>query len=130
MGFDNREPTPDELERMKSLAVQAVKEGAFGMSSGLVYPPGIFAKPAEIIELCKAIAAEGGICETHIRNETDGVVEAVRGAIDVAEQAGIPVQIAHHKTAGIGNWGKSAETLGLIDEARAKGLDITCDVYP
>jgi N-acyl-D-amino-acid deacylase len=130
MGFENREPTAGELETMKRLAVEAVRDGAHGMSSGLVYPPGIFAKPAEIIEICKAIAPLGGIYETHIRNETDEVVEAVREAIDVAEKANIPVQIAHHKTAGVANWGKSAQTLKLISEARDRGLDVTYDVYP
>ncbi|MDR3590401.1 MAG: D-aminoacylase [Negativicutes bacterium] len=130
MGVENREPTADELARMKELAVQAVKQGAYGMSSGLVYPPGIFAKPEEIIEICKAIAPLGAVYETHIRNETDQVVEAVQEAIEVAEKAGIPVQIAHHKTAGIANWGKSAQTLKLISEARDRGLDITYDVYP
>lgn len=130
MGFADREPTADELERMKQLAVQAVKDGAYGMSSGLVYPPGIFAKPAEIIAICQAIAPFGCIYETHIRTETDGVVDAVREAIEVAEKAGIPVQIAHHKTAGVANWGKSAQTLKLISEARDRGLDVTYDVYP
>lgn len=130
MGFADREPTAAELDRMIALAVQSVKDGAYGMSSGLVYPPGIFAKPAEIIAICKAIAPLGGVYETHIRTETDGVVDAVREAIEVAEQANIPVQIAHHKTAGVANFGKSAQTLGLISEARERGLDVTYDVYP
>jgi len=130
MGFEDRDPTAAELEQMKELAVRAVEQGAFGMSSGLVYPPGIFAKPGEIIEICRAIADAGAIYESHIRNETDGVAEAVSEAIEVAEKAGIPVQIAHHKTAGIRNWGKSAETLRLIDAARDRGLDVTFDVYP
>lgn len=130
MGFADREPTAAELDRMIALAVQSVKDGAYGMSSGLVYPPGIFAKPAEIIAICKAIAPLGAVYETHIRTETDGVVDAVREAIEVAEKAGIPVQIAHHKTAGVANFGKSAQTLKLISEARERGLDVTYDVYP
>ncbi len=130
MGFADREPTAEELDKMIAIAVQSVKDGAFGMSSGLVYPPGIFAKTDEIIAICKAIAPLGAVYETHIRTETDGVVDAVREAIEVAEKAGIPVQIAHHKTAGVANFGKSAQTLKLIDEARERGLDITYDVYP
>ena len=78
MGFDYREPTTGELDEMKQLAVEAIKEGAFGLSSGLVYPPGIFASPQELIELCKVVAAVDGIYSTHIRSETDGVVEAVQ----------------------------------------------------
>ena len=130
MGNADREPTAAELEKMKALAVESVRDGAFGMSSGLVYPPGMYSKPEEIIAICKAIAPLGGIYTTHMRSETDEVAAAVQEAIEVADKAGIPVQISHHKTAGVANWGKSAETLKLISEARAGGLDVTFDVYP
>ena len=130
MGFDNREPEEVELAAMKQLLADSIDQGAFGMSSGLIYPPGLFSKTSEMVELCKVLAAKGGIYTTHMRGETDNVIDSVKESILVGELSGVSVEISHHKTAGRENWGKSRQTLELIDEARAKGVDITCDVYP
>ena len=130
MGFENREPDERELEAMKKLVGEAVDEGAFGMSSGLIYPPGLFSKKAEMVELCKVLAAKGGVYTTHMRGETDAVLDSVQETIDVGELSGVSVEISHHKTAGRDNWGKSRQTLALVSEARKRGVEITCDVYP
>jgi len=130
MGFDNRQPTGKELAKMKELVTQAMDEGAYGLSSGLIYPPGVYSDPDEMTELCKMVAEKGGVYTTHMRNEQDLVIDSVKETINVAEKSGVSTIIAHHKTNGRKNWGKSRQTLELIDEARDRGLDITCDVYP
>lgn len=130
MGFDNRDPDERELTDMKRLVASAIDDGAFGLSSGLIYPPGLYAKTRELIELCRVVAERGGIYTTHMRGETDTVIESVKEAIRTGEESGVPVQISHHKTGGLNNWGKCRETLQLIEEARDRGLDITCDAYP
>ncbi|MEM3060919.1 MAG: amidohydrolase family protein [Candidatus Bathyarchaeia archaeon] len=130
MGFEDRDPTKREIGEMKDLIEEAMSEGAFGISTGLPYPPGIFSKKGELIELAKTVAKHGGIYETHLRSESDGLLEAIEEAIAIGEKARIPVQIGHLKVAGIPNWGKSKEALALIDKARVEGLDITFDQYP
>jgi len=130
MGYKNRPPTSEELDKMKALVAQAMKDGAFGLSTGLFYPPCCFAKTDEIIELCKIVVKYGGIYTSHIRGEGDPLIEAVAEAIEIGEKANIPVEISHHKACGIENWGKVKKTLRMIEEARSRGVDITCDVYP
>jgi N-acyl-D-amino-acid deacylase len=130
MGYANRKPNPEEMTRMKQLLHESMDAGAFGLSSGLIYPPGLFSGTAEMIELCRVVAGAGGIYTTHMRGETDTVLESVRETIQVAEVSGVSTEISHHKTAGKQNWGKCRQTLRMVDEARDKGLDITCDVYP
>jgi len=130
MGFDDRQPTPQELQRMKELVEQALDDGAFGLSSGLIYPPGIFSRSEEMIELCKVVAAKGGMYATHIRNEADEVLAAVEEAIRVAEASGVPLELSHHKSAGRSNWGKCRQTLAMMEASRERGFDVTCDVYP
>jgi N-acyl-D-amino-acid deacylase len=127
-GYSPKEPTNEELEEMKALLAQAMKEGAFGMSTGLVYPPGVYAKTDEIIELCKVVAKYGGIYATHIRGQGDQFIEAVKEAIEIGEKAGVPVQLSHHSP-NPGMWGKTIESLRMIDEARARGVDVTCDKH-
>ena len=130
MGYENRPPTREELEEMKELVALAMEDGAFGMSTGLFYPPGGFAHTEEVIELCKVVTKYGGIYTTHIRGEGDPLIEAVAEAIEIGEKANIPVQISHHKACGIENWGKVEKTLRMMEEARYRGVDVTCDVYP
>jgi N-acyl-D-amino-acid deacylase len=130
MRYENRSPTPEELTIMKELVAQAMEDGAFGMSTGLFYLPGCFADTEEIIALCKIVAKYGGIYTSHIRGEGDPLIEAVAEAIEIGEKANIPVEISHHKACGIQNWGKIKKTLRMMEEARFKGLDVTCDVYP
>lgn len=130
MDFDNRPPTPEEMEEMKKLVAQSLEEGAFGLSSGLIYPPGVFSQPAEMIELCKVVAEKGGFYATHLRNEAEELIEAVQEALDVVKATGVSLEISHHKAAGRANWGKCRQTLDMIDATRRDGFDVTCDVYP
>jgi N-acyl-D-amino-acid deacylase len=130
MGFDARTPQKDELDRMKNLAAQSMEEGAFGMTSGLVYPPGVYSQFDEIVALCEIVGVRNGLYESHMRSESDHVVESVAETVRVAELSNIPVQISHHKAAGRRNWGKVHETLRLVEEARNRGLDVTVNQYP
>ncbi len=130
MGFDNRAPTETELEEMKQQLAEAMEEGAFGMSTGLIYPPSCYAKTEELIELSKVVANYRGIYASHIRGEGDTLFSSVREAIEIGEKTKVRVEISHHKAAGKANWGRVKETLRMISEARAKGIDVTCDVYP
>ncbi len=129
MGYEARAPTENELEEMKKLLDESLKMGAFGMSTGLVYPPGRFAKTEEIIELCKVISKYDGLYATHIRGERETIVEAVKEAVKIAEKAKVKLQISHHP-AKIGGWGKSKITLKIIEEARSRGVDVACDLHP
>ena len=130
MGVENRAPTPQELGRMKERLQAAMEQGALGLSSGLVYIPGAYSQTEELIELCKVIRPYGGVYATHMRDEARHVVESVREAIAIAEQAGVPLVISHHKVCGRPFWGKSEETLRLIDEAAARGVKVMLDQYP
>jgi len=130
MGYDARPPTKDELEEMRKVLANALEEGAFGLSSGLIYPPSCYADTKELIELCKVVAQYGGIYTSHIRSEEDGLIDSVKEAIEIGEKAKVPVEISHHKAEGKSNWGKVKQTLKMIDEARNRGIDVTCDVYP
>ena len=130
MGFDARKPTDTELAQMQSMLREAMEHGAMGLTSGLIYPPGSYAEEAELVELCRIVAKYDGIYATHMRNEAEGVVEAVREAISVAERAGCRLNVSHHKVCGRENWGLSVQTLKLIHEAIDRGVRITMDVYP
>ncbi len=130
MGFEDRAPTPGELEEMKRLTAEAMEAGAWGLSTGLIYPPGCYAKTEEIIELAKVVARYGGIYASHIRGEGDTLLDAVREAIEIGEKAGLPVEISHFKASGKHNWGKTRESLRLVEEARRRGIDVTIDQYP
>lgn len=130
MGMANRQATTEELAAMCDLAEQAMREGAFGFTSGLIYPPSSYSDTAELVAIAKAVAAHGGIYATHMRNEGSNVLDSVRETIDIGEQAHIPVHISHHKAAGEENWGLVHDTLALIDAKRAAGVDITLDQYP
>lgn len=129
MGFGARKPTAAELDAMKALTAEAMEAGAVGISSGLVYPPGIYCETEELIELCRVVAAHGGYYATHMRGEADPVVESVREALRIGREAGIPVEISHHKAVGRENWGKVHTTHRLIEEA-ARSHDVTYDLYP
>jgi len=130
MGMDVREPTAVELSEMRADVAEGMDAGALGLSTGLIYPPGTFAKTREIIELARIAAAGGGIYASHIRNEADGLMDAVAEAIAIGGAAGLPVQISHHKASGQQNWGKTKESIELIERRCNEGLDITFDVYP
>ncbi len=130
LGPEDRVPAPEELAEMERLVEAAMEEGAFGLSTGLIYPPGCFAGTEELIVLARVAGGRGGLYSTHIRGEGDTLVDAVREAIRVGEEAGVRVQISHHKAVGEGNWGRVRETLRLMEEARTRGVDVACDVYP
>jgi N-acyl-D-amino-acid deacylase len=130
MGTDNRAPTAQELVSMKTYVDGSMKDGALGLSTGLRYVPGAYARSEEIIELAGVAASYGGIYVSHVRDEGPGVLESVREVIQIAREAGLPGQVQHHKVMGAAQKGKSVETLALIDAAIAQGLDITLDAYP
>ena len=130
MGNDNRPATPEEQLKMEGLIAKAMKDGAVGMSTGLIYLPGMYSNTAEVVGLAKETAKYKGIYASHIRNEENSVVDAINEAIDIGKAALIPVQISHFKVSGKSNWGRSSETLALIENARAAGYDVTIDQYP
>ncbi len=130
MGFDDRVPTAAEMAQMKDLIEGAMSDGAWGLSTGLIYAPSFYADTEELIELSKAVAECGGIYCSHIRGEGRTLLDAVSEAIRIGEEAGIAVQMSHHKATGKENWGKVTRSLELIDRARAAGLDVTADQYP
>lgn len=130
MGYANRRATPDELAKMKDLLREGLEAGALGFSSGLIYPPSAYCDTAELLELAKVAAEYHGLYATHMRNEGDKLADSVREAIAIGETAAVPVQISHHKAAGMPNWGKVKDSLRLIEEARARGVDVTSDQYP
>jgi dihydroorotase/N-acyl-D-amino-acid deacylase len=130
VGRANRTATPQEVTRMAGLVEQGMKDGAFGLSSGLFYVPGTFTSTDEVVELAKVAARFGGIYISHMRDEASRVVDSVKETIAIGERGGLPTQLTHHKIIGVGNWGKSVETLQLVDEARKRGVDATIDQYP
>src|SRR5215831_11995219 len=127
---DNRPPTPSELEQMKDLVARAMQDGAVGISSSLIYAPAFYARTDELIELAKVAARYGGIYATHMRNEGNSEMQAIDEAIRIGREARIPVEIFHLKVAGKQNWGRMAEVIKKIEDARASGIDVTADHYP
>jgi dihydroorotase/N-acyl-D-amino-acid deacylase len=130
LGDVNRAPTPEELEKMKALVAQAMQQGALGISTALIYPPGHYAKTEELIELAKVAAQYGGIYATHMRSEGLNEVAAVREALRIGEEAHLPVEIFHLKVSGKSRAGKMIEIVRMIQEARDRGQDVTADMYP
>jgi len=130
MGRADRAPVAAELEAMKQLVGTGMLDGAFGLSSGLKYIPGAYSKTDEVIELAKVAAAYGGIYISHMREEGLDLIRSVEETIRIGEEAGLPVQITHHKVMGVEMWGSSVATLALVDAANARGVDVSSDQYP
>lgn len=130
VGMERRAATPQELQAMCDLLEEALAAGALGLSTGLFAPPGIYAARDEVHALAHVLARHGARYSTHIRDEAQGVFDAVREAIDVARATGVHVQIAHIKLSGMDNWGKARVLLDQIQAARAEGLPVDCDQYP
>lgn len=130
MGFADRPATQAELDTMAGLLDDALSAGAAGMSTGLYYAPGLFATTDEVIALAKVVARRGGYYATHMRNEAEGLLEAVGETLTIGRAAGVPVHISHLKAAGTRNWPKAETVVAKIEAARREGLDVTCDVYP
>jgi len=130
LGIDARKPTKREFEEMRGHLTKAMQDGAFGLSSGLIYPPSCYADTKELTDFCRVVAEFGGIYTSHIRGEGDSLIDSVKEAIEIGEKSKVPVEISHHKASGKSNWGKVKHTLEMIDQARSRGADVTCDVYP
>ena len=130
MNYENREPSAEELSKMKELVRESIRRGAVGMSTGLIYNPGMFAKTDELIELSRVCCEEGGILASHIRGESDTLIEAVDEFLTIVRATGCRGIISHHKACYSRNHGKVNETLHMIDKINSEGYDVYCDVYP
>lgn len=130
MGMVQDEPNKEQMAQMKALVAEAMDQGAAGMSSGLIYPPGCFTGTRELIELAGVVAAKGGIYTSHIRNEDRDVLTALEEAISIGRESGAPVHISHLKIMGPKNWHLIDQMIDLLESARAEGLDVTGDIYP
>jgi N-acyl-D-amino-acid deacylase len=130
MGFARRAPDRKELARMQRLMADAMEDGAWGLSTGLIYAPGSYAATEEIVEIARVAGRHRGFYASHIRGEGATLLDAIREAIRVGREGDLPVQVSHIKAAGRPNWGKVADALALIDRARSEGLDVMADVYP
>lgn len=130
MGPDDRKPTPDELDEMRHMTARAMEQGAYGISTGLIYPPGAYADTDELTALAGEAARRGGLYSTHLRSEGDRVIEALTEALEIGEKSGARVLASHHKVGGRANWGRSAETLAAVEAAIDRGMDVAVDQYP
>jgi len=130
MGREDRDPTAAELDAMKELVSTGMRDGAFGLSSGLKYIPGAYSKSEEVIELARVAGRADGIYISHMREEGLDLIKSVKETIQIGERAELPAQITHHKVVGVDMWGASAATLALVDAANARGVDISIDQYP
>jgi len=130
IGYDNRLPDAEDMRQMTALLERELEAGAWGLSTGLIYPPGVYAQTEEIIGLCRAAARHNGIYTTHMRSEGERVLEAIAEALRIGREAAIPVQISHLKTLGRQNWHSLPEMFRLIEQARDTGLRVAADRYP
>jgi N-acyl-D-amino-acid deacylase len=130
MGHSFERPSPDQLNQMKDLVAEAMRDGAFGLSTALIMPPGSLATTADLVELCKVVREHGGIYSSHIRDEGLGVFDSVKEAITIGEQAGVPVDVIHLKIADEQYWGRMNEVIAMIEAARKRGVNVQANVYP
>jgi dihydroorotase/N-acyl-D-amino-acid deacylase len=130
MGFERRAPRADELKAMQEALAECLEQGALGLSTGLVYPPGCYAETEELVELGRVVGRHGGVYATHLRDQADHLLDAVREALAIGTGGNLPVQISHHKCAGVANRGKVRESLALLDGTRTGGTQPGSDVYP
>ncbi len=130
MGRANRDATADEMKRMEDITEKAMKDGAVGLSTGLIYIPGTYTKTPEIVSLAKIASKYHGIYATHMRDEGDSVTYAIEEALTIGREAYIPVEISHFKLSGQHNWGRSKVTVPMIEKARKEGIEVTIDQYP
>ncbi|MDR1979123.1 MAG: D-aminoacylase [Synergistaceae bacterium] len=129
-GFDPSPASESEMEAMKNLLRESLEEGAFGLSSGLIYPPGSFTEDRELEELASVLTEYGALYSTHMRNEGGVLIESVEAALELGRKCRVPVEISHHKATGRRNWGKLHRTLHMMELAREEGIDVCCDIYP
>ena len=130
IGDEDRAPTPEELEQMKSLVAQAMQQGAFGLSTALIYPPGHYAKTEELIELAKVASQYGGVYGTHMRSEGQAEIAAINEALRIGREGHLPVEIFHLKVVGKARWGSMPKIVAMIQSARDSGQDVSADMYP
>jgi N-acyl-D-amino-acid deacylase len=130
LGSEDVQPTVEQLRRMEALVETAMQQGALGVSSSLIYPPGSYARTAELVALARVAARHGGVYASHIRDEANHEMEALEEAITIGREAKIPVEVWHLKVAGRSNWGRMKDVVARIERARAEGLDVTADMYP
>jgi len=130
MGYNPEPPDPEQMAAMQAEVVRAMDEGAVGVSTGLIYPPGSWASTEELVAVVQPAAERGGLYFSHIRGEGDTLLEALAEAIRIGRETGAPVHVSHFKVAGRDNWEKAAAALALLDAGRAEGLDVTADMYP
>lgn len=130
VGKNDVKPTPDQLKKMKELLAEDMKNGSFGLSTGLEYAPGSYASTEEIIELAKVVAEHNGLYNTHMRNEDDTLEEAIQESLRICKEAGVKLEIAHLKTSNPANWHKIDNVLNMIDKAAESGLPVNADRYP
>lgn len=130
IGYEDRAPSFNEMQKMKELLCSQINEGAWGLSTGLIYTPSCFAETQEIIELCLVCSKLGGIYTSHIRGEAETLIDAVAEAIEISRSANIRLQLSHHKASGVATWGKTSITLKMIENAQNEGLEVFCDQYP
>ncbi|MBA7520961.1 D-aminoacylase [subsurface metagenome] len=129
-GFEMTRASKEEMDTMKTILKQELEEGAFGLSTGLAYPPGSYSTTEELVELADVLKKYNALYATHIRSESDQLLESVEEVIKIGEENNIPVEISHHKAIGKENWGKVKDSLKMLKRARQRGVDINCDVYP
>ncbi|MBL7747226.1 MAG: D-aminoacylase [Chitinophagaceae bacterium] len=130
MGRANRDATPEEMQKMEATVDKAMRDGAVGLSTGLIYIPGTYTKTSEIIGLAKIASKYNGVYASHMRDEGDSVIQAINEALTIGREAKLPVQISHFKLSGQQNWGRSKITVPMIEKARQEGIDVTIDQYP
>ncbi len=130
MGMDDRKPTPAELTEMMTLLDKSLSEGGIGLSTGLIYPPCVYADSSELTELCKVVSSHRGVFVVHMRNEGDRLFDSIDEVVGVGRSSGAAVHISHFKTNGRANWGRAPEALARVEDARKSGVDVTFDQYP
>ena len=130
MGNSNRDPNEEEMKKMEAIVDTAMLQGAVGLSTGLIYIPGTYSKTGEIVRLAQVASKHNGVYASHMRNEGDSVTQAINEALHIGRTANLPVEISHFKVSGQQNWGRSKETVALIEKARLEGIDVTIDQYP
>ncbi len=130
MGNANRPPTTEELKKMEDLVEKAMTDGTWGMATGLIYNPGTYAKTDELVALAKVVGKHGGMYASHIRDESGGLLTAIEEAVTIGRESGCRVHISHIKASGKSSWGQSGRAVGLIEDFRKKGLEVTADQYP
>ncbi len=130
MGMENRKPTPAEMDKMRRLLDVSLSEGGIGLSTGLIYPPCVYADAKELTELCRVAATHGGVFVVHMRNEGDRLLDSIDEVVSVGRGSGAPVHISHFKANGRANWGRAPQALARVEEARKGGVDVTFDQYP